>query len=102
MSTCIKLIAAVVVWLVLLPAAALAASSSSPPPAPGPWRASTIGGCYKSTLERHVERRTYKLSGHTFVEFRHVATVLRWCPSSSTRPGYEVVVWRGVWGPARR
>lgn len=76
----------------------IAAAAASGPPAPEPWRPAAAGSCYKSTLERHVERRSYTLSGHRFVLVRRVATVLRWCPPHS----YEVVVWHGVWGPPRR
>jgi hypothetical protein len=90
-----KYLTALIVALALLVPAGSAAAAE--PPVPGPWQPSTAG-CYKSVLERHVERRTYRLAGHTFVEFRHVASVLRWCP----RSGYKAYVWRGVWGPGRR
>lgn len=79
------------------------AFAAVPPPAPGAWQPTTPAGCYKSVLERHTERRvtSYRSVGGSvirYVEFRHVASVLHWCP----RTGYVVKVWRGVWGPGRR
>lgn len=89
------LTAALAALALLIPSSAAA---TTPPPAPGPWQPSAIAGCWKSTLEHHTERRIYQLSGHTFVEFRLVATVLRWCPPNS----YRVVIWHTAWGPGRR
>jgi len=74
------------------------ASASSPPARPGDWQPSAIAGCWNSILDRDLQRRTYTLSGHRFVELRTVTTFVRWCPSS----GYVLVVWRGAWHPPRR
>lgn len=88
----------VMIIAMLLAAATAPAEASTPPPSPGTWQPSAITGCWKSLLERHVDRRTVHYGGHTFVEFRSSSTWLRWCPGS----GYKVVTWHEAWHPGRR
>lgn len=94
----VKRILVAAVAAVVLQLVPTAAGASSPPPTPGQWRADAPAGCWKSTLREVHQRRTYTLSGHTFVLFRRVVTALHWCPGS----GYAVRTWASPWGPGRR